>query len=38
MYYNTKKLKPRIVAFYDSRPGNGVGLLSKEKISKEKVE
>jgi len=29
-----KKLKPRLVAFYDIRPGNGAGLFSKEKISK----
>jgi len=28
------KLKPGLVAFYDIRPGNGVGLFSKEKISK----
>ena len=34
MYYNTKKLKPGLVAFYDVWPGNGAGLLSKEKISK----
>jgi len=32
---NTKKLKPGLVAFYVIRPGNGVGLFSKEKISKE---
>jgi len=31
---NNKKLKPSLVAFYDIRPGNGAGLLSKEKISK----
>ena len=31
---NTKKLKPGLVAFYNIRPGNGVGLFSKEKISK----
>jgi len=29
-----KKLKPGLVAFYDIRPGNEMGLLSKEKISK----
>jgi len=29
-----KKLKPGLVAFYDVWPGNGAGLLSKEKISK----
>jgi len=37
MYYNTKintKPKPGLVAFYDTRPGNGAGLFSKEKISK----
>jgi len=27
MYYNTKKLKPRLVDSYDIRPGNGVGLF-----------
>jgi len=27
--------KPGLVAFYDIRPGNGAGLFSKEKISKE---
>ena len=32
-----KNLKPRLVVFYDIRPGNGAGLFSKEKISKEKV-
>jgi len=31
---NTKKLKPGLVAFQDIRPGNGVGLFSKEKISR----
>ena len=31
---NTKKLKPGLVTFYDIWPGNGVGLFSKEKISK----
>jgi len=36
MYYNRKKLKPGLVAFYDVRPGNGAGLLSKEKVSKER--
>jgi len=38
MYYNTKytqKLKPGFVAFYDIRPENRVGLLSREKISKQ---
>ena len=34
MYYNTKKLKPSLVAFYDTRPENGAVLFSKEKISK----
>jgi len=39
MYYNAKKnkhkkLKPGLVAFYDFSPGNGLGLFSKEKISK----
>jgi len=29
-----RKLKPGLVAFYDMRPGNGVGLCSKKKISK----
>jgi len=29
-----KKLKLGLVAFYDTRSGNGAGLLSKEKISK----
>ena len=27
-----KKLKRRLVAFYDIRPGNRAGLLLKEKI------
>jgi len=27
---NTKKLKPGLVAFYDSWPGNGAGLFSKK--------
>ena len=31
---NTKKLKPDLVAFYDIRPGNAVGLFSYKKISK----
>ena len=31
---NTKKLKPGFVAFYDILSGNGVGVFSKEKISK----
>jgi len=30
-----KKLKPGLVAFYDIWPGNGAGLFSKEKVSKE---
>jgi len=30
----TQKTRTGLVAFYDIRPGNGVGLLSKEKISK----
>jgi len=34
MYYNTKKLKPGLVTFYDIRPGNRAGLFSKERISK----
>ena len=34
--YDTKKLRPALVTFYDIRPGNGPGLFSKEKISKEK--
>jgi len=34
MYYSTKKIKPGLVTFYDIRPGKGVGLFSKEKISK----
>ena len=34
MYYNTKKLKPNLVAFYDIWPGKGEGLFLKEKISK----
>ena len=29
-----KKLKPGLLAFYDIRPGNAVGLSSKEKTSK----
>jgi len=33
MYYNTKKLKPGLAAFYDIWPGNGASLFSKEKIS-----
>ena len=28
-----KKLKPALVAFCNTRPGNGAGLLSNEKIS-----
>jgi len=31
---NTKKLKPGLVAFYDIRPGNREGLVSKEKTSR----
>jgi len=34
MNNNTKKLNPGLVAFYDIRPGNAVGLSSKEKTSK----
>jgi len=34
---NTNKLKPGLIAFYDNRLGNEVGLFSKKKISKEKV-
>jgi len=34
MYYDTKKLKPDLVAFYDIWPGKGEGLFLKEKISK----
>jgi len=35
MYYNTKKPKPGLVAFYIIQPGNGAGLFSTEKkISK----
>jgi len=34
MYYNTKKQKPDLVAFYDIRPGNGSGLFSEEKTRK----
>jgi len=30
-----KKLKPGLVAFYDIRPGNGAGLFSNKKVSKE---
>jgi len=30
-----KKPKPGLVSFYDIRPGNVVGLISKENISKE---
>jgi len=29
-----KKLKPGLIVFYEIQPGNGVGLFSKEKISK----
>jgi len=29
------KLKPGLIAFYDIRRGNGTGLFSKEKISKD---
>ena len=31
---NAKKLKPGLVAFYDTRPRNGADLFSMEKISK----
>jgi len=34
LYYNTKKLMPGLVAFYDIQPGNAAGLFSKEKINK----
>ena len=27
MYYNTKKTKPALAAFYDIWPGNGAGLF-----------
>ena len=30
----TQKTEARFVDFYDIRPGNGVGLFSKKKISK----
>jgi len=33
MHCNTEK--PGLDAFYDIRPGNGAGLFSKEKTSKE---
>jgi len=37
--YNTKltqkRHKPGLVTFYDIRPENGVGLFSKENVSKE---
>jgi len=36
--FNTKKLKPGLVVFYDIQPGNGTGLFSKEKISRPKGE
>jgi len=36
--FNTKKLKPGLVVFYDIQPGNGAGLFSKEKISRPKEE
>jgi len=36
-FFPQKTIKPGLVAFYDIRPGNGVGLFSKEKISKEKM-
>jgi len=42
MYYSTKythkKLKPGLVAFYDIRPGNRVGLFSKERISRQEAQ
>jgi len=38
MYYNTKKLKPSLVAFHDIQSGNGEGLFSKEKINKKSKE
>jgi len=31
---NTRKIRPRLVAFYDIQPGNEADLFSKEKISK----
>jgi len=37
MHYNTKKLKPGLVAFHGIRLGNGVGLFSKEKLCNEKA-
>jgi len=36
-FFPQKTIKPGLAAFYDIRPGNGVGLFSKEKISKEKM-
>jgi len=34
---NAKKLKPGLVAFYDIRPGNGVGLFSREKSEEKRI-
>jgi len=39
---NTKKLKPGLVTFYDTRPGNGASLFilkrkDKQERSKEKL-
>jgi len=34
MYYNTNKLKPGLVAFYNMQPGNGASLFSKKEITK----
>ena len=35
--YNTKKLKPHLLAFYDIQPGNGACLFSKVNISKGEI-
>ena len=32
---NWNNLSPGLVAYYDFLPGNGEGLFSKEKVSKE---
>ena len=34
---NIKKPKSALVAFYDIRPGNGTGLLSKNRHVRKKV-
>ena len=34
MYYNTNKLKPGLVAFYNMQPGNGASLFSEKEITK----